>query len=485
LKAHRQEVSSVIRRLGHEAIGMEDYNAEGSRPLDKCLADVARCDAYVGIFGWRFGFIPAQDNPEGLSITALEYRKARELNKPLFIFLQNPQNANAALTDPFTGEGQAGALIKRLHAELTERHSCNWFDSVEDLGTKCATSLAKLSVGGDRAALRELKNLGILILKLSTFKTAYQELHDVYVGTPVLRSGRPEDATAQDLLQAARVGRDALVSIDSLLHECDAFLSERERKVNLEHLKCFSASVAQLSELAALPQPADAAGAEPRARSIDDFNYRLAAWRSELDSMSDSLWVQARLSELRARLESLRSQIPGDYIDRVVLGYTKIGEPPLFTKCDTLARLHNSLQEVLSQFSTLRRELEQLDMDELKLRCKAIKRRLGQARENWQAYAAFPGNREDWERTLLGDGEDQWEIVDQCEADVAGPLQGLEGSGQEIPAGLVDKLLRAQKFLEQHFKSVDRTLANAFGTVNEVIGRPLMDAPVEEDAHAQ
>jgi len=53
---------------------MEDYVATDAYPLHKCLADVVACDIYVGLVGWRYGYIPEQDNPERKSITELEYR---------------------------------------------------------------------------------------------------------------------------------------------------------------------------------------------------------------------------------------------------------------------------------------------------------------------------------------------------------------------------------------------------------------------------
>ena len=58
LRRHREAVSLVLRRMGHQVFGMEEYVAEGLRPLDRCLADVKSCDAYVGIFGWRYGYVP-------------------------------------------------------------------------------------------------------------------------------------------------------------------------------------------------------------------------------------------------------------------------------------------------------------------------------------------------------------------------------------------------------------------------------------------
>ena len=68
---------------------MEDMVVKDQKPLQACLEDVASCDVYVGIFAWRYGFIPEdkKDNPNKLSITELEYRKACEADIPCLIFL--------------------------------------------------------------------------------------------------------------------------------------------------------------------------------------------------------------------------------------------------------------------------------------------------------------------------------------------------------------------------------------------------------------
>ena len=38
---------------------METYVAEPRRPVDKCLNDVAACDLYIGVFAWRYGYVPS------------------------------------------------------------------------------------------------------------------------------------------------------------------------------------------------------------------------------------------------------------------------------------------------------------------------------------------------------------------------------------------------------------------------------------------
>ena len=37
---HRAAVDRTLRRMGHDVIGMEQYIAEGSKPVDRCKADV-------------------------------------------------------------------------------------------------------------------------------------------------------------------------------------------------------------------------------------------------------------------------------------------------------------------------------------------------------------------------------------------------------------------------------------------------------------
>src|SRR5215831_17389010 len=84
LKEHRAAVYRSLRRLGHDVVAMEDYVATDERPLDKCRADVAACDLYVGIIAWRYGYVPPNQER---SITELECREAARLEKPILAFL--------------------------------------------------------------------------------------------------------------------------------------------------------------------------------------------------------------------------------------------------------------------------------------------------------------------------------------------------------------------------------------------------------------
>jgi hypothetical protein len=134
LKDWRRPAVAQLRVMHHTVIGMEDYAAADERPLDKCLADVATCDIYIGIFAWRYGFVPPKDNPAGLSITELEYHKAGERGIPRLIFLVDDATPwTPKAMDSVCGEGDGGARVERLKTELRTEHSCKYFSSPEDL----------------------------------------------------------------------------------------------------------------------------------------------------------------------------------------------------------------------------------------------------------------------------------------------------------------------------------------------------------------
>src|SRR4029077_18765019 len=60
LREHRAAAIRVLRQLGHEVLAMEDMISGTAAPLAKVLEMVDRSEAYVGIFAWRYGYIPTQ-----------------------------------------------------------------------------------------------------------------------------------------------------------------------------------------------------------------------------------------------------------------------------------------------------------------------------------------------------------------------------------------------------------------------------------------
>ena len=156
LKEHRAAVYRVLRQMRHDVVSMEDYTAGEARPVEACLADVAACDVYVGVFAWRYGYVPADGNPGGLSITELEYRHAGETGKPRLVFLLDPAVPwPRAFSDDVTGEGDRGARIKAFRERLERERLRARFTSPDDLASEVSVALVKQLQAFTEAGLKE------------------------------------------------------------------------------------------------------------------------------------------------------------------------------------------------------------------------------------------------------------------------------------------------------------------------------------------
>ncbi len=139
LQECREQVARVVRQMGHVDIAMEYYVSEHDRPKNKCVADVARSDVYIGLFAWRYGHAPQEDNPDSLSITELEYQQAIKSNKPCLIFMHD---AEAPWPPKYIDDDKSN--IKRLRELLQEHHTISYFKSPQELGTLVAAALHKV-----------------------------------------------------------------------------------------------------------------------------------------------------------------------------------------------------------------------------------------------------------------------------------------------------------------------------------------------------
>ena len=144
LRSHRELVYRRLRNVGHDVIAMEDYVAQDRRPLANCLEDISGCDVYVGLFAWRYGFIPKGHNPDRRSITELEYRHAARKRKECLVFLMDDKFAwPLPLLDSHTGEGSRGKLIRNLREELRHNKQVGYFNAPENLASLVGAAVEK------------------------------------------------------------------------------------------------------------------------------------------------------------------------------------------------------------------------------------------------------------------------------------------------------------------------------------------------------
>ena len=131
LKVWRERAIRAVHKVDYAAIAMEDYPASDEFPLDKCLADVARCHVYVGLIGWRAGFVPKKMDR---GITQLEYEHAFKKGRECLIYLL-PDSLRPARDDADMER------IERFRALVKERHTCKLVSGVDDLASEVIAGL--------------------------------------------------------------------------------------------------------------------------------------------------------------------------------------------------------------------------------------------------------------------------------------------------------------------------------------------------------
>ena len=225
----RQAVYAALQKVARvgKVVAMEDYVAVDQRPLDKVLKDVEACDIYVGLFAWRYGFVPSADNPDGKSITELEFRRAKSAGKHCLIFVLD-QDApwKRSFQDDVTGENDRGKKIGALRAELLDAFLASSFSDAQQLAGLVATAVgnyiaaqhppaADPRAGGEPAPhFRELRN---------AFYLAHSPVDEAVAKSLALTLGTGLDAPVRLSSEALFAAAPAeLAALDQAITRCHA-----------------------------------------------------------------------------------------------------------------------------------------------------------------------------------------------------------------------------------------------------------------------
>ena len=133
LKEEREAAAKVVRTLGLLAVAMEDYTSTEQKPVDKCLADVRSCDFYIGIFAYRYGYVPKNYEK---SITHLEYEEAGKAGIPRLIFIVSDEAPWPRFKDD-----KDTSKIDALRKMLLEKHTAPPLSDISQLQFKITAAL--------------------------------------------------------------------------------------------------------------------------------------------------------------------------------------------------------------------------------------------------------------------------------------------------------------------------------------------------------
>jgi hypothetical protein len=83
LPAHREKTLEACHRMGFRTNAMEHTTAADRTTLAQSMRMVSESNIYILILGFRYGTIPSGKDE---SLTVLEFRRARQLDLPCFVF---------------------------------------------------------------------------------------------------------------------------------------------------------------------------------------------------------------------------------------------------------------------------------------------------------------------------------------------------------------------------------------------------------------
>ncbi len=182
----RQAVKDWLERNGYEAV--DSYAPDSDPVLESCLADVESCQLLILIQGFRRGFVPPDNNPERLSITHMEFRKARARNIPTIVL--RTTRPDAERSSFFVQE--AMNYVEAFHREIDELVRPGLFSDTEELLEKLRQSVEA-----------ELGKLGLAIPSLGLIGNLLQASADLFQWPCTLPAGQWLPPPELDELRAA------------------------------------------------------------------------------------------------------------------------------------------------------------------------------------------------------------------------------------------------------------------------------------------
>jgi tetratricopeptide (TPR) repeat protein len=144
LPRHREQVRDACVSAGVFPIAMEDVPARDATGVQVSREMVDQADIYVGIYAWRYGWVPDFDNPERISITEMEFdwavarQKAGRL-KDILVFVMHDEHP-ISRRDVEVSE-VAEAKLAAFKARAATGRIRVLFESPEELGKEAFQAL--------------------------------------------------------------------------------------------------------------------------------------------------------------------------------------------------------------------------------------------------------------------------------------------------------------------------------------------------------
>jgi hypothetical protein len=129
--------AEAVERLGQQADRMEVFGARPLEPSEACIRDIDESDFFVGVYAYRYGFIPEGSD---VSITEMEFQHAVTAKKPVFCFMVDESYQwPPEMIEAEPGYSKLTAFKDKLKKQLVR----DTFTTPDNLGFKLAASLGR------------------------------------------------------------------------------------------------------------------------------------------------------------------------------------------------------------------------------------------------------------------------------------------------------------------------------------------------------
>lgn len=134
LEAYREAVLGVLRESGHHMVQLERFTPHTQDLLARVRSGIGMTDLYICVVGWEYGYVAAEAG--GKSLTELEYGAARELNKPVLVFLAREGSV-------LHGRGEADERLLAFRSRLSTDHYVEYFSDEKELALIVASAVQR------------------------------------------------------------------------------------------------------------------------------------------------------------------------------------------------------------------------------------------------------------------------------------------------------------------------------------------------------
>jgi len=145
LPKHRKEVMNACLHQDMLPKMMEHLPPSDDEAISASLSLVDEADIYVGVFAYRYGYVPQKNNPQQISITEMEYDHAverKEMNRLIFIIDGDHPLGDFTINDIDMGEN--AVKLTQFKNRVEKENIVKYFKSPEDLRAHAINGLAEI-----------------------------------------------------------------------------------------------------------------------------------------------------------------------------------------------------------------------------------------------------------------------------------------------------------------------------------------------------